>query len=101
MILKKNTLLLIIGTLFILIASLSYFFYIKYKTIIKYINKQFQSYNYNLQNQMINILDKYKKFILENKLILKNKSEDKNIDQFIQDLDNSDDKNKKRIKRYM
>ena len=84
---NKNTLLLIIGIIFILISGLSYLFYSKYKTIMTYINEQFRNYNNNIQNQMINLLDNYKKFVMENKPIIKEEEEDKNIENFINDLD--------------
>ena len=88
---KSNTLLLIVGILFVLLCGLSYFFYTKYKYIMKHINDQFQTYNFNLQNQLVNYMDQYKNFITQNRPVIKSQEEEKKLDDFITELQNVDE----------
>lgn len=88
---KSNTLLLIVGILFVLICGLSFFFYTKYKSMMKYINNQFQTYNFNMQNQLVNFMDQYKNFITQNRPVMKSKEENQELDNFIADLENTDE----------
>jgi len=88
---KSNTLLLIVGILFVLVCGLSYFFYTKYRSMMKYINNQFQTYNFNMQNQMVDFIDQYKNFFTQNRPIVKSKEDEKELDNFIADLENTDE----------
>lgn len=88
---KSNTLLLIVGILFIMVCGLSYFFYTKHKSMMKYINNQFQTYNFNLQNQMVAFMDQYKNFINQNQPVIKTEQEEQQINDFIADLEKVDE----------
>lgn len=88
---KSNTLLLIVGILFVMVCGLSYFFYSKHKSTMKYINNQFQQYNFNLQNQMVAFMDQYKNFMNQNQPVIKTQQEEKQINDFIADLEKVDE----------
>jgi len=88
---KSNTLLLIVGILFVMVCGLSYFFYSKHKSTMKYINNQFQTYNHNLQNQMVAFMDQYKNFMNQNKPVIKTEEEEQQINDFIADLEKVDE----------
>jgi hypothetical protein len=88
---KSNTLLMIIGILFTLVCGLAYFFYSKYKSTMKEINNKFTQYNYNIQNQMVDLLDQYKNFLSQNKPVIQSQEEEKKINDFIADLEKVDE----------
>jgi len=88
---SKNTLLLIVSILFILICGLSYFFYTKYKYLINYINNKIGVNDLNLQKKIAQTIEQYKEFLSQTKSTYKNPEEEKIINSFITDLENVDE----------
>ncbi len=88
--LKSNTLLLILGILFILIAGLSFFFYTKYKSTMEYINKQLNlklgQYDFNLKQQLGEMMEQYKNYLTQDKPIYKNPEEQQVVENLLSEL---------------
>ena len=88
--LKSNTLLLILGILFVLICGLSYFFYTKYKSTMEYVNKQLNlklgQYDFNLKKQITEMLEQYKNYLTQDKPIYKNPEEEKVVENLLSEL---------------
>ena len=88
--LKSNTLLLILGILFVLIAGLSYFFYTKYKSTMEYVNKQLNlklgQYDFNLKKQLGEMMEQYKNYLTQDKPIYKNPEEQQVVENLLSEL---------------
>jgi len=53
----------------------------------KEINNKFTNYNYNIQSQMVDLLDQYKNFLSQNKPVVQSQEAEREINDFIADLD--------------